>query len=243
MTNRALACLPTLLLCALVTVDCGGPTAPSAQRLPQVPPATTPPSPPAALHTLSGVMTEPGGKPIEGVFVASPGGSATTNKDGFYSISELTGLLSVTLTKAGYEDAWPGTNNGYGYFDLSSKDATFNRALQPIIRLAAGDRLDSSVFSDDNGYWDDWEICHPCKLIRVTSTGKGTIELRLTWAPSGATLSLWVGDRYTSTRYQDPSDILATIPTSGGERFVFVGVNGGEPPMTTFVLRTAFRPE
>jgi hypothetical protein len=232
--KSALRCMTTFLLFVAI-----GACDSSKSGTPQ-PPLS--PSPSVAPHTLSGVITEPGGKPIEGVVVASQGRSSTTNRDGFYRLSELTGLVSATLMKAGYEDASPGTNNSYGYFDLS-KDATFNRALQPIIRLAAGDRLDSTVFMDDNGYWADWEVCHPCKLIRVTSPGKGSIELRLTWQSSGSTLSLWVGDRYTWTRYQDPSEILATVPTSGGERFVFVGANIQEPPATTFVLRTAFRPE
>ena len=86
----------------LVLVTCM--TLPGCNGSPTRPgPLPTGQSAPAALYTLSGVISEPAGGPLAGVRVQIQGKSVITDQAGQYAISELFGPLNVELSKDGYE--------------------------------------------------------------------------------------------------------------------------------------------
>ena len=72
------------------------------------PPAPTAPTAPAVTYTLSGIISEDGPTgvtPLEGalVMVTTSGQRATTDREGFYSLSAVSALpISVVVSKSGY---------------------------------------------------------------------------------------------------------------------------------------------
>jgi len=123
-----------------------------------------------------------------------------------------------------------------------SKDETFNHVLQPIIQLSPGDTIEATVFPDDLGYGVDWDVCAPCKMIRIINVHTG-LELRLSWGAPNLDLSLWL---VGGTRYQNASEIVVSIPIPAAHAtsLVEVGVLVGfdRSPATSQPFRLAVIP-
>jgi hypothetical protein len=150
-----------------------------------------------------------------------------TGQDGSY---RLQGLPAVNLRfeKDGFEAVGPVGS----WF----RDVVMNRTLQPVVRVAAGDRSELVLRRDDPGYDAvadslEWRFCQPCKRIRVTVPRSGVLHVRVTHNASAVPLGLvWEGE---GSAYRGYPEISALAPVSAGEVRVLVGLIGADPDAVT----------
>jgi hypothetical protein len=131
-------------------------------------------APSAVAYTLSGVVSEPAGGAVAGATVQGRGSSATTDEAGRFTIGELAGRQELVLSKYGYEPrAIP--------VGQTDRDRLLNLSLAPIIQIAAGEAINVTLYPNDPGYdFPYYRPCRaPCKLVRVTVPGGGSLSLKL----------------------------------------------------------------
>ena len=178
-----------------------------------------------------GRVREPGNSGIPGVEVRemASGLSVLSNEAGEYSLGGLTaGRLS--LAKDGYEPiAAEGLRNTY--LDLS---------MQRVLRVAAGEKLNVNLAPHDMDYAvAGGGRCYPCRMIRVTTTGSGTLQLRAGWVETHATLSIWVNGQAFEGAAHGPSEAAGEIAVAAGETLVYVGMKTAVEYYAPFTLTTA----
>lgn len=172
------------LIVSVVLAACDGqpPTVPGpALGRPSKPPA---PPPAAPTYTVSGVVSI-GNMPVEGARVAVlPDGvlSATTDDDGFYSISgvpssyELMAPL-LSASKRGYFSDIRFANSSYAPI---AGDTRLNFNLAPWLSIAVGEivtgRLDGS--DPECSHWGYGSGA--CRRFAVTAPANGSLEVTVT---------------------------------------------------------------
>lgn len=135
-------------------------------------------APSAVAYTLSGVISEPAGDPLAGanVQVQGLGKSATTDEAGRFTIGELAGRQELVLSKYGYEPRVIPVGQ-------TDRDRLLNLSLAPIIQIAAGEAINVTLYPNDPGYDIPNSYSRPCrapcKLVRVTVPGGGSLSLKL----------------------------------------------------------------
>jgi len=171
---------------------------------------------PAGTVVGHGRVREPGRSGVGGVQVVETrsGSSAQTGSQGEFAIAGLPigTRAHYTFEKAGYEPAEIEEQVGTGV----------EVPLQQIIRVATGESVSPlQLAPHDLAYTVGSERCYPCRLVRVSAPGPGTLQLQLRWATAKATLHIWAaGQRFAGTA----PEARAEIPVSGGEIVVFVGM-------------------
>ena len=163
-TDTLLVRMAFLLIVVVPSSCSNGPTAPS--------PATATANPPGT-HTLSGTISETGGGAVGGVSLTTDRGkTAITDENGQYRIDGLSGHVSVTLRKPGYEPS-------FGFGAIVDRDRVVDGAIQRTIQMAPGERTEIAVFRDDPDYDLAYAWCSaPCKRIRVSAPGTISIRAR-----------------------------------------------------------------
>jgi len=153
-----------LLLVVVLSSCTNGPTAPS--------PATGIANPPGT-HTLSGTISKTGGGAVGGVSLTTDRGkTAITDEHGQYRIDGLSGHVSVTLEKPGYEPS-------FGFGAIVDRDRVVDGAIQRTIQMAPGESTEITVFGDDPDYDLAYAACSaPCKMIRTAGPGATVISIR-----------------------------------------------------------------
>ena len=154
---------PLLLVVALSSCS-NGPTAPSPAAGTANPPGT---------HKLSGTISETGGGAVGGVSLTTDRGkTAITDEHGQYRIDGLSGHVSVTLEKPGYEPS-------FGFGAIVDRDRVVDGAIQRTIQMAPGESTEITVFRDDPDYDLAYAACSaPCKMIRTAGPGGIVISIR-----------------------------------------------------------------
>ena len=100
------------------------------------------------------------------------GTTAITDENGQYRIDGLSGHVSMTVRKPGYETA-------FGLGAIMDRDQVADLAVQRTIRIAPGERAEITVFSDDPDYDLAYALCSgPCKMIRTAGPGGTLISIR-----------------------------------------------------------------
>ena len=100
------------------------------------------------------------------------GTTAITDENGQYRIDGLSGHVSMTVRKPGYETA-------FGLGAIMDRDQVADLAVQRTIRIAPGERAEITVFSDDPDYDLAYALCSgPCKMIRTVGPGGTLISIR-----------------------------------------------------------------
>ena len=95
-----------------------------------------------------------------------------TDEHGQYRIEGLSGHVSVTLEKPGYEPS-------FGFGAIMDRDRVVDGAIQRTIRMAPGERTEITVFRDDPDYDLAYAACSaPCKRIRTAGPGGTVISIR-----------------------------------------------------------------
>lgn len=134
-------------------------------------------APSGVAYTLSGVISEPAGGAVAGATVQGRGKSATTDEAGRFTIGELAGRQDLVVSKYGYEPRAISV-------EQTDRDRLLNLSLAPIIRIAAGEAINVTLYPNDVNYDFPYYVSNPCpapcKLIRVTVAGRGSLSLNLT---------------------------------------------------------------
>ena len=134
-------------------------------------------APSEVAYTLSGVISEPAGGAVAGATVQGRGSSATTDEAGRFTIGKLAGRQDLVVSKYGYDPRAISV-------EQTDRDRLLNLSLAPIIRIAAGAAINVTLYPNDVNY--DFPSYYytrcpaPCKLIRVTVPGPGSLSLNLT---------------------------------------------------------------
>lgn len=109
--------------------------------------------------------------------------------------------------------------------------------LQRTVRLDVGLSASLDIAPNDVSYNVEGDLCNPCKLIRVFSSGPGTSIVRLTWTGPPGALKLWANNQRHSTT---GTSLTVAVPTGGGQSLVYVGwtlpAGTGAPQYMTFAL-------
>jgi Carboxypeptidase regulatory-like domain len=201
--------------------------------------------PSAALYTLSGIVTEPGGPSIAGVHVSTSTGSSTvTDANGRYVIPGLFVIDKITFAKDGYEPRGP-FGPWYRNLDLNIK-------LQRTIRMRGGEQLTMALLPDDVFYEpmpspvsDPDDMCGPCKLLRVAKPGEGTLDVWVSSDNPGLTFGIWEIGKWDAHQIGN-GETAASISTMTSEVQILVGTiwRGTAPPFTapqSLRVRTSVR--
>lgn len=168
---------------------------------------------PPGTFVVSGRVREPGAGSLSGVRVLHPatGQETLTSGNGSYSFAGLTSSR-FSFTKAEYEAV--------------EAELTPNEdgdvPLQRIVRIEAGASVSPTLAPNDVDYLvSAGTHCQPCRLIRVTSTTAGTLQVRVTWT-TAQVLNVWVnGQAFLASA--GVREVVADVPAGVGEVVVYVG--------------------
>lgn len=190
---------------------------------------------PPGTHIYWGRAREPGFSTLSGVRVFETGSnrSVVSDQNGF-QLAAMPVAAMFKFEKDGYEttDVEPEEPRGPLVF--------VDGPLQRIVRMSAGQTLSLQIAPHDVSFSVPSELCYPCKLVRVSTPGPGTLRLTASWQGTKA-LYLWVnGTRFASSG----SSISAETSVSGGELPVYIGWNlpltsGGASSYTSFSVTAA----
>lgn len=157
---------------------------------------------------------EPGQGGIADVTVTDTASLASvqTEGDGDYFLAALPrGETCLRFSKTGYES-----------LEIDATQAFGDAALQRVLRVRAGDKMDYSGFApNDITYMVGGERCFPCRLVRVTADAPATFHFRVTWAETRAALNLWANGSVTAG---STSELEADVPVPRGESIVYLGM-------------------
>jgi hypothetical protein len=223
-----------LLSLSLLLGGCGYESYPAG--LPTAPAAPTSPVP--AIYTLSGVVLEPTGDPVVGAHVGLPGKTAITDEAGRYTIGEMSGLITLEVSKEGYEATVAGLQ--------VSSDQVLNLVLIPMIRIVAGESRTVTLFDADRGYQFPYsysDCASPCKLIRVTAPAVGSVTIKLTAGDLAGKLSVFIDD--ASVEYCCAAQLTIPFPfLNAGEQIFYVRFADPGPSGTDrrIDIATSFQP-
>ena len=128
-----------------------------------------------------------------GEHLGVPGFTVTNTDLGFSVVSDTQGRYGIaagngmrlTFEKAGFETT-----------ELIVSSATFDQAVQQLIRLTAGDTATTTIFENDVAYDPSPAFhCENCRLIRVVSPAAGTLHIQVDWPSSFASPEIALGQR------------------------------------------------
>jgi hypothetical protein len=187
--------------------------------------------PSAALYTLSGTVTEPGGPALAGVRVSTSTSAAVTDSSGRYAIAGLFVIDQIRFEKDGYEPRGP-FGPWYRNLDLHMK-------LQRTIQLRGGEELAVLLLPDDVFYEPvpssmlDWDICGPCKLVRIAKPAGATLDVRVSSDNPGLAFGIWEMGR-SEAHQVGHGELSASISSAAGEAHILVGTiwRGNIPPFS-----------
>jgi hypothetical protein len=178
-----------------------------------------------------GRVREPGSSGLAGVQVRETafGASVLSGADGEFSLGGLSRAL-LSFEKDGYERV-----------AIEGKPNVFtDLAMQRVIRIAAGGTVDVRLAPHDMDYPGAGEArCYPCRLIRVSGSEAGRLQLRVTWSEPHATLNLWINGQLFPGAALGPSEAVAEVPIGPGEVLVYVGMRVPVEYYAPFTLTTA----
>jgi hypothetical protein len=186
---------------------------------------------PPGTFVVTGRAREPGSSGIPGVQVRelTSGGSMLTDSDGQYSMGALM-AARLSFDKAGFE---PIVMDG-------TLDAYNDVAMQRVIRIAAGEKVDVKLAPHDMDYAAGGDShCYPCRMIRVVSTDAGRLQLKVTWGEPHSTLNLWVNGQLFEGAAHGPSEAVADVAIGAGEVLVYVGMKNPVEYYAPFTLTSA----
>ena len=183
---------------------------------------------PPGTFIASGRVREPGSGSIGGVRVleAASGAFTMSDGDGEYSLGGLT-TTRLTFEKEGYESVT---------FDVT-RNGSDTVPLQRVIRIVPGETATVTLAPNDMRYAVAPDtICGPCRMIRVTGSQAGTLQVRLAWVETHTALSLWVDGRRFGGTAVGPSEIAADVPLVPGDFLLYVGLTTGSQVYVPFTL-------
>ena len=186
---------------------------------------TSPPASPTSAgqrYTVSGLVSAPAGDVVAGARVQVVGANTvTTDESGRYTIGELTGGIQIQTSKEGYEPQVVPVG--------LDRDRVVNVTLLPVVRIAPGDRATFMLYGNEPGYdflqaYDGCEA--PCRLVRLTAPGAGTLSITLAPRDPNQRLSAYFNEGFAS--YQSASTITILKAFNGpGETIVYVRFAAG----------------
>ncbi len=215
------------------------PTAPSVQPSPTtapVPAATPTPS----SYSVSGIVREVNGGTLTGVTVRTnpPGGAATTDSAGAFSLESVTQSVLV-FQKDGFRfTSWSKPTDF-----ASNAGGPLSIKMQPLFILSLASGVSSVISADDltysseheDSFWEGKEtyFCAPCKEIAVRPAFQGGARLRLRWIGS-TPLDLWAGEYYSGasshgTGAAGESELVLDVRGRLDTVLVGVGPRNGAP--------------
>jgi Big-like domain-containing protein len=193
---------------------------------------------PPGTVVLSGRAREPGmgGTIGEGVpdvrFVDTQSGQSWfTDRSGHYTRAGVALGARVTADKEGYEPAAFIVTSGNGSVDI-----------QRIVRVMAGDSLQTLLHDTDMRYDTPQGVCFPCRLIRVVCPTAGALELHLAWDRPENVLNIWINGRRFEGSGGSILEARADATVEAGEVVVFVGSKDSYRQMTSIKLTTVVHP-
>lgn len=186
---------------------------------------------PSGTFIVTGRVREPGSSGIPGVQVRelTSGTSVVSDSDGQYSMGALM-AARLSFDKAGFE---PIVMDG-------KLDAYNDVAMQRVIRIAAGEKVDVKLAPHDMDYAAGGDShCYPCRMIRVAGAEAGRLQLKVTWSEPHSTLNLWINGQLFEGAAHGPSEAVAEVPIGGGELLVYVGMKNPVEYYAPFTLTSA----
>jgi hypothetical protein len=162
------------IVATIATLTGGCYKATGASPLPRIDRGVPSPSSPIPTFTISGRVTESGtGLPIPMVAVSGDGEDTVTALDGSYTIARVGyGRWAVSYKHEGFEDR--------RLVRVIQGDEKIDVHLQRSSTIAAGGRLQATLYPDDPGYLINSEQgCEPCKLVRIQVDRAGTLAFRV----------------------------------------------------------------
>ena len=219
MNNTLFLSIGPLLIAGALAGCNKGPTAPSSDANPLNP------ARPAVTYTLSGKISESGAGPLGGVSLTTDRGKvAITDERGQYRIEGLSGFVSMTLEKPGYESGRSAA--------LLGGDQVVNGAIQRAIHIAPGERTEVTVFRDDDDYDLAYAWCPgPCKKIQSTGPGGTVISIRTRARDEGRIVCLLVdgGPPHDAMPRCSAAEVTATTTLfyGGGDFQIYVSFGDG----------------
>ena len=156
------------------------------------------------------------------------GDTVVTDSLGHYTMGNIVPPATFRFEKAGYEPA-----------EIVVTVSEYSEAsVQQIFQLNAGGSVATTISPNDMSFNPAPGLhCFPCRMIRVTAPGAGTLSITASGADSFAKLSLFVNG---STVSQSKATVSGDFAVSGGEVLVYVQVvNGGHDKVT---VSTTFTP-
>jgi hypothetical protein len=166
---------------------------------------------------VSGLVSAPSGDAVAGARVQVIGASSvTTDESGRYTIGELTGRIQIQTSKEGYEPQQVVPV-------VLDRDRVLNVTLPPVLRLTPGDQATFTLYGNEPGYdvlaaYD--ECAAPCKLVRVSTPGAGTLAITLAPRDPNQRLAAYIDGG--STSYGGASITIRTGFTGPRETIVYV---------------------
>ena len=203
---------------------------------PPVPAPSPPPNPVA--YSVAGTVREVNGGPIAGVRVATnpPGGAATTDSVGAFSLENVTQSVLV-FQKDGFRFTYWTKPTDFA----SNASGPLSIKMQPLFTLSVASGVSSVISADDltysleheDSFWEGKEtyFCAPCKEIAVRPAFQGGARLRLRWIGS-TPLDLWAGEYYSGASSHGAgaagkSELVLDVPGRLDTVLVGVGPRNG----------------
>ena len=189
--------------------------------------------PPGTIAT-AGRARLPGNGEGEGLGVAGfnvidarSGQTATTDAQGHYTMGGLTSGTRLAFSRDDYEPA-----------DLVVTNTAGDVAVQKVVRIAAGDAVQSVTAPNDVSYsLNPNGVCINCRLIRVNVPASGTLHLSLSWNVTTVAESLWInGQLFRGT---SPGPLTVDVPVQPGELVVYAGMTNRAGGYVTLKLATS----
>lgn len=220
----------SLLGVLMAVTSCGGrgsslPAAPSATTTTSTTSTAAPPSLPAVVRHLDGVITDgEAGVPISGATITQPYSSstpATTDVNGQYTIAaRLTGGdfgTFVWISKPGYEDTHS--------FAAGSNDGRFDFKLYRPVTMTAGTAIRTAITADNSmcGFDDEFR----CRLLHVTAPTTGTLIVET--AADNPADPLWV-KLGTDVDYPVTTVTSLRVPATAGDVVTLLVFRPWSPP-------------
>ena len=200
---------------------------------------------PAALpYSVSGVVTEYRGGPLEGAAVKLfPNGFSRNNdvthltgEDGLYRFDGLSDVASLEVTRAGYVGMKT---------TISALDKVVNFPLRRKLALAAGGSLAATVWGDDAPTLDELTCQFGCVVVSMTSSAAGTLRSRLEWNDAINRLDLTVlgivGISYApmlTARGASPVELSTNV--RDGETLLVIGFSNWQSGLPPSSIRQDF---
>jgi hypothetical protein len=190
------------------------------------------PAPPRPSYNVSGVVLELTGQPIRDAAVTQWGQTVLTDAAGRYAFTAPSGLVSIHVSKAGYETRT---------YDLAvDRDREYDVVLRRAVVIAAGESATVTFDARDGAYEFPrvYELCEaPCKLVRIEVPVRGTLSITVTTVDG----QLSVFTRDGSTQRCCAAQVTITgEPVEAGEFLFHVNVSGADRADPRATISTAF---